>query len=181
LRVFAIVGAILVGALLIFIGAFGARWLSPEPGATQQSSPAAVVSGEVPAPKQQLDLDNLRELLAVLDSERRSQILDSEDNFKRFVDQETLNQAVLAAAYSNGAEQNQAIKVLMERAGQRVLVEAYLNEVVRRNLDTNFPSDAQVRQAFNNNPALFRTPKRMHRWQIIFALDNQGDGENKAI
>ncbi len=181
MRLLAIVGAVLLGALLIFLGAFGARWFVPPTG---DATPAVEIAAPTPpsppverAVARELDLESLRELLAVLDAGRKSQILDSKEVFEKFVMQETLNQAVLAAAYANGADNNESIRVLMERAGQRVLVEAYLNEVVRLNLDPNFPSEAQVREAFDQNPAVFRVPERMHLWQIFIALDEQADAD----
>jgi len=176
LRVLVIAGAILLGALLIFIGAFGARWLAPAEGDEQApitvtKTPLQLASSALV--KRELDLDAMRELLAVLDPERRNQVIDYSEIFEKFVKQETLNQAVLAGAYANGAESNEAIRVLMERAGQRVLVEAYLNQVVSLNLDRSFPSDAQVREAYDKNPQLFRLPQRMHLWQIFIALDQK--------
>lgn len=176
MRLLAIAGAVLLGALLIFVGAFGARWLAPDGDAGGDPAPVAV-SAAAPAAGETgaLDMTTVGQLLNVLDARRRQQILGSAENFERFVQQETINQAVLRAAYANGADDNEQIRVLMERAGQRVLVEAYLNEVVRRNLDPSFPSDAQVREAYENNQDAFRVPKRMHLWQIFIPLGADAD------
>ncbi len=180
MRVLAIGGAVLLGGLLIFIGAFGARWLDPaQSDADATNGKSAQTAAKLA--KSELDLQTMGELLDVLDAKRRSQILDSEEYFQKFVNQETLNQAVLAAAYANGAHNNDAIRVLMERAGQRVLVEAYLNQVVRLNFDPAFPSPEQVRGAFDANPTVFVVPKRMHLWQIFISLNPDADAEtNKA-
>lgn len=179
MRILAIAGAVLLGALLIFIGAFGARWLVPAEGTDAAPVALAPAADADPAAtvKAELDLELLRQLLAVLDPGRRGQIIDSKENFAKFVQQETLNQAVLKAAYANGANNNDAIKVLMERAGQRVLVEAYLNEVVRLNLDPAFPSAEQVREAYDKNPTVFRLPQRIHLWQIFLPLDAAADSD----
>ena len=169
MRYLAILGAVLLGALLIFLGAAGARYLAPAPppGTPLVSRDAAVEPGRHEA---RLDLQALRELLLVAGPAQREQILESEDNFAAFLRQEILNQAVLAAAYANGADRNEAIKTLMKRAGQRVLVEAYLNQVVQTNLDPAFPSDEQVREAYEKNPEAFRVPQRVHLWQIYIPL-----------
>ena len=176
MRFLAIVGAVLLGALLIFLGAFGARWLAPtDPGA---SAPAVLDKREPGAQtafEPSLDVQTLRELLNVAGEPQRTQIIDSKDNFAQFVRQETLNQAVLAAAYANGADRNEAIAMLMRRAGQRVLVEAYLNQVVQSNLDPAFPTEAQVREAYDKNPDAFRVPQRVHLWQIFVQLDPDAD------
>jgi peptidylprolyl isomerase len=179
MRLIPVLGAVALGALLILIGAFGARWLSP-PGTEcavelVETQVSAAPTAEFHA---HIDVAALGELLAVLPAQQRAQILDDEDNFARFVEQETVNQAVLAAAYANGADRNEAIGVLMQRAGQRVLAEAYLNQVVRGNLDPAFPSDEQVREAYDKNPDAFRVPRRMHIWQIFLPY---GEADDAAI
>lgn len=179
MRILAIIGALLLGALLIFVGAFGARWFgsSDAPAPEPVVSPPAAEAGVPDA----LDLRTVRELLLVVDAARRAEILGSPERFAQFVDQETLNQAVLRAAYANGADENEAIGVLMERAGQRVLAEAYLNQVVRVNLDPAFPTDDQVREAYDNNPDAFRLPERMHLWQIFVPLpETATEAERKS-
>ena len=128
-----------------------------------------------------LNLKLIRELLAVIDVNRRGKILDSAETFDQFVHQETLNQAVLTAAFANGADQNEAIGVLMARAAHRILAEAYLNQVVRLNLDRGFPTDDQVREAYDNNTDAFRIPERIHLWQIFMPLaDGASDDDFKA-
>ena len=178
MKVLAIAGAVLLGALLIFLGASGARYLAPaegDGGAVEVTPAAATTTPAVSSGT--LDLQTITELLAVLDANRRNQIIDSKENFEKFVTQETLNQSVLAAAYGNGADQNEAIRVLMERAGQRVLAEAYLNQVVRLNLPKDFPSEEQVREAYDKNPTVFRVPRRIHLWQIFLPLSPDADND----
>lgn len=178
MRIAAIIGAIVLGAALILLGAFGARWLNPASDAAVETVPAPDADTSTTIAPSALDRNTVRELLAVLDSQRRSQILESQEEFERFVAQETLNQAVLKAAYANGADQNEQIKVLMQRAGHKVLVDAYLNQVVRLNLDQDFPNDEQVREAYDKNQQAFRVPQRMHLWQIFIPL--AADAEDKA-
>lgn len=183
MRVLAVFGAVLLGGLLIFVGAFGARWFAPDSGqpGTPVVQPTAKGAGAGASIPSTLDLTSVRELLAVIEARRRLQILESAETFEQFVHQETLNQAVLTAAYANGADENEAIGVLMERAGQRVLADAYPNQVVRLNLDPDFPTDEQVREAYDKNPGAFQVPERMHMWQIFIPLQNgASDGDFKA-
>lgn len=175
MRTAAIVGSVILGAVLIGVGALGARWLAPgsaesvsrTPGGSASDGAPATVTG---APPVALDLESVRALLAVLDQAQRGQVLESKDTFAQFIKQETLNQSVLAAAAANGADKNAAIRTLMDRAGQRVLAETYLNQVVRTNLDPTFPTEAQVREAYDKNPDVFRVPERLHLWQIFIPL-----------
>ena len=183
MRILAVLGAVLLGGLLIFVGASGARWFALDDGTTGAPVVQATAEGlsASAATLTTLDLKSIRELLAVIEAQRRTQILNSGETFEQFVHQETLYQAVLTAAYANGADANEAIGVLMERAGQRVLAEAYLNQVVRLNLDPTFPTDARVREAYDKNPAAFQVPERMHLWQIFVPLqDGASDTDFKA-
>jgi hypothetical protein len=173
--------ALLLGALLIVAGGLGQRYLlgtAPAvPAPATEAKPATPMPARDAAPG--LDGKLLGEVLAIVDAPRRGEILASAEVFKRFVHQEALNQAVLKAAYANQADVNPQIKTLMERAGQRVLVETYLNQVVRANLDAKFPSDAEVREAYDKNPDAFRVPERVHLWQIFIPLDGRAD--DKAV
>ena len=183
MRILAVFGAVLLGGLLIFVGAFGARWFAPDATMTGRPvvEPTAKGATSSAGPASSFDLKSMRELLAVIDARRRHQILDSAETFAQFVHQETMNQAVLTAAYANNADEIAAIGVLMERAGQRVLAEAYLNQIVRLNLDPNFPTEAQVREAYDKNPGAFQVPERMHMWQIFIPLrEGAEDADFKA-
>ena len=182
--------ALLLGAVLIIAGALGQRYLMPPGMAPGNSAPAdkpaasaapAAAGDPKPAAGTALNAKLLGEVLSIIEAPRRSEILKSDEVFKQFVQQETLNQAVLKAAYANHADDNAQIKTVMERAAQRVLVESYLNQVVRVNLDPKFPSEAQVREAYDKNPDAFRVPERVHMWQIFIALDaTAADQEVKA-
>jgi peptidylprolyl isomerase len=177
LRLIAVFGAVICGALLLALGAAGSRWLMPPPASPQAVGGGPVAESAERTAVSPLEAATLGELLAVVDAPRREQILSSAEQFATFVRQETRNRAVLTAAYANQAERNPQLKVLMERAGQQVLAEAYLNQVVRVNLDPKFPSDAQVREAYDKNPEAFRVPERVHLWQIFFALGADASDE----
>lgn len=170
--------AVLLGALLLVVGALAQRWLltsgellSATPSTAAQTAKKSTDGAATTPAAAALDSGALATLLGIVDAANRSEILGSAELFKQFVQQETLNQAVLKAAAANKADQNPQIKTVMERAGQRVLVEAYLNQVVRVNLDPKFPSDAQVREAYDKHPEAFRTQERVHLWQIFIPLD----------
>ncbi len=171
MRILAIVGALLTGAALIIVGAGGAIWYTKS--STQEEAVPAVAeraaepNDPVRSGAEQIELETVRQLLALVDAERRAAVLESTENFSNFIEQERANQAVLTAAYANSADRNDAVSTLMLRASQKVLAEAYLTQVVRRNLDANFPSDEQTREFYATNKAAFRLPDRMHMWQIF--------------
>ena len=169
--------ALLLGASLVVVGALAQRWLlttvepgSAAPKSTVEATKTNAAGGKTPATGS-IDSEALGAVLGIVDAAQRQEILGSTELFKQFAQQETLNQAVLKAATANKADANPLIKTIMERAAQRVLVEAYLNQVVRVNLDPKFPSDTQLREAYDKNPDAFRTPERVHLWQIFIPLD----------
>ncbi len=190
MRILAIIGVLLMGALLIIVGAGGAMWYAkrvappdaaangaagssvPVPAATENPAPAKSGADEI---KQ----ETVRQLLALVDAERRAAILDSQEVFEKFVEQEKANQAVLAAAYANGADRNDAVATLMLRASQKVLAEAYLTQVVRRNLDADFPSEEQTSEFYEANKASFRLPDRVHLWQVFIPAAAESSDQAK--
>jgi parvulin-like peptidyl-prolyl isomerase len=187
LKNLSIPAALLLGAALLVVGALAQRWLlAPGQTLTAAAKSAAQAAkkptSDATAPAATaIDAETLAAVLGIVDTAQRKEILASAELFKQFAQQETLNQAVLKAATANKADENPQIKTVMERAGQRVLVEAYLNQVVRVNLDPKFPSDAQVREAYDKNPDAFRTPERIHLWQIFIPLDaGAGDKDVKV-
>ena len=173
MRIVPIFGALLLAALLIFVGATGALWYQnhvaqkPETG----TAPPAPAAASTPAARRSgadvIEMETLRELLALVDAQRRRAILDSRDIFERFIEQERANQAVLTAAYANAADRNEAVQTLMVRASQKVLAEAYLAQVVRQNLDADFPDETQAREYYDANRDAFRLPDRVHVWQVF--------------
>lgn len=169
MRILPIIAAALVGVLLIFVGAGGALWYTGrEAAAPEPVVEEAVETGSDPRRgAERIELDMLRDLLRLVEASRRDAILESADVFARFVEQERANQAVLTAAYANDADRNAAVATLMLRASQKVLAEAYLTQVVRRNLDDGFPTEAQTREYYDANAESFRLPDRVHLWQIF--------------
>ncbi len=82
MKVLPIAGAVLRGALLIFLGASGAHFLAPGDGEAGTVEVTSTEDDGTAAPSGSLDLQAISELLAVLDTNRRNQIIDSKENFE---------------------------------------------------------------------------------------------------
>jgi peptidylprolyl isomerase len=177
------VGAVMLACALVLVGAYGARWLDGRSHDFESTSLSAAQGSTTSesAASPEITPKLIEELLSVIDPRKRAEILGTAENFSAFVEQEEANQSVIAAAYANGANQNEAIKTLMERAGQRVLAEVYLNQVVRSNLDPDFPSEEQVREAYEKNPDAFVVPQRLHIWQIFLPLSEEADEAERQV
>lgn len=195
MRIFTIIGIALAGAALVAAGAGGAIWyVAQQPAPVPQPlKTAAAVSPPKPVPERQaprrgaavIELETLRQLLSLVDAPKREAVLKSPEIFSRFVEQERASQAVLTAAYENGADRNEAVAAVMLRASQKILAEAYLAQVVRRNLDPDFPSEAETRAFYDANPTAFKLPQRLHLWQIFIpageASTEQARNNAKAL
>ena len=181
MRISTVVGAVAAGALLMVAGAAVDRQRLPHAPAapTKVAKPAAPAA--TAATGAAVDPAQLRTLFDLLETAKRDEILGAPAQFQQFVHQENLTQSVVKAAAANKADPPPAMKQLMQRAAQRVLVESYLNQVVRLNLDPKFPSDVQIQEAYDNNPEAFRIPPRVHLWQIYIPLEaNASVDQSKA-
>lgn len=187
MRILPIIGTALAALLLIFVGAAGTFWYTKQASSAVAPALEAGPVAEEPEPTaaqtrtgaDQIDLGTLRELLALVDPARRDAILESADVFGRFIEQERANQAVLTAAYANSADRNEGVETLMLRASQKVLAEAYLTQVVRRNLDQGFPDDAQTLEFYEANLESFKLPDRVHVWQVFIPAPEDASKQAK--
>ncbi|MCC6202154.1 MAG: peptidylprolyl isomerase [Gammaproteobacteria bacterium] len=165
----ALFGAMTLGALLFIAGAGSAWWLGSK-RTDDATAPSAAKQESAVRTSAALARADLEQLLKLIDLRQRGAVLDSAEAFAAFVQQEAANQSVVRAAVANGAERNPLVAELMERAGLRVLAEVYLNQVVQANLASDFPNETQMREFFDANPERFRTPDRVHLWQIFLPV-----------
>lgn len=192
MRILPILAAGIIAVALISIGAAGAWWYaqqgsqtslatsdsaSGEPDATASPPTAGAKSVTNRTGASRIELDMLRQLLALVDAPRREKIVSSADVFAQFIEQERASQAVLTAAYANSADRNDAVETLMLRASQKVLAQAYLTQVVRRNLDTGFPNVEQTQAFYDANPDAFKLPNRVHLWQVFIPAGAQSSAQ----
>ncbi|MEX2353954.1 MAG: hypothetical protein WD709_07170, partial [Gammaproteobacteria bacterium] len=114
----------------------GVRTQSPETSPAVAPEAVAVDEGgsgaDVGTPE--LELEHIRRLLANVNAERRQALLDDAESFREFVRQEALNQSLLAAARSNGLQDEPDVQFLMERNANNVLREVYLNRLLMNNM-----------------------------------------------
>ncbi len=150
-----------------------------QPTVVAAAAPAAPAAVAEPVRAEPPNYGDVEKLLSALNLQERGALLADADKFKQFIDNETNLRSVLAAAEVNRLHENAAMRVLMERAAQRVLAEAYLNQLVRTNMKAGFPTDADIRQYYDQNSASFEIPQRVHLWQIYWAA--QADANAAAL
>lgn len=187
MRILPILATGLIAAALISVGAAGTWWYAQqgsqvsleasEAESIASSATTVTTSDANRTGASRIELDMLRQLLALVDATRREQILQSADVFAQFIEQERASQAVLTAAYANAADRNDAVETLMLRASQKVLAQAYLTQVVRRNLDSGFPNEAQTRAFYDANLDGYKLPNRVHLWQVFIPAGAQSSAQ----
>ncbi|MDZ7736354.1 MAG: peptidylprolyl isomerase [Gammaproteobacteria bacterium] len=129
-----------------------------EPGQAKQQTPA------------KLRLEDIERVLANAEAGQRRQVLDDAELFRRFVEQEATNRSLKAAAMANDMHENDDIRFLMKRAGDNVLRETYINRLMQDQLPEDFPSEAQVRQFYEDNPDRFTVKERLQVWQVFLPV-----------
>ncbi|MGD9601110.1 MAG: peptidyl-prolyl cis-trans isomerase [Gammaproteobacteria bacterium] len=138
----------------------------------------AVPSATVMAPPQALTQDAIEALLQGAEPAERARLLASDEAFAEFVEQEARNQAIVRSAYAKALDADPAVAVLMRRAGQRVLAEAHLREIIAAQGAALAPTPEQARAYYEAHPDEFRLPERVHLWQIFLPATSSTERQN---
>lgn len=166
---------VVIGALVANRFGPGAAGSASAPAPATAGAPAApanAVAGAGPGPMfgepAAVGLEDIRGLLAFLPPAQGKAVVEDPTAFKRFVDGEGALRSLIAAARANNLQNNPTIAGLMRRQGERILVETYLSELVRKTLGADFPKPEQVRKIFDDNRDKFAVPDQVHVWQIFW-------------
>jgi len=145
---------------------------SPTAAPATAKAPDAPVRGglELDLETAAIDGDTMQRLVGTLAPANRKAVLESADNFTAIATREAERRSVLAAAAANGLDEDPTIELLMQRAAEQVLADAYLTQVVRGNLDPEFPRPEQVEAYYAENADRFSIPGRVHLWQIFLSV-----------
>ena len=131
------------------------------------------------ASNEQIDLDYVSLLIANMNTQERTKVLEDPNLFKQVIESEANNRSTVSAAIANKLAQDRNVEFLMRRGAENILREAYLNRLVVNKLPKDFPSDEQVKEYFESNKEQFVVPERLHVWQIFFKKSE--NAEKKEI
>lgn len=115
----------------------------------------------------ELRTDELKGLIDGLGAEAKAQLAANPGELTRIVRGELLRKALAAEARSKGWDKRPEIVVQMERAREQVLVSSYMNGIAKP--ADNYPSETEVRAAYDQSQNAFVTP-RQYRLSQIFVL-----------
>jgi len=128
-------------------------------------------------PGVELQYQDVQQILANIDVNRRKALLDKEDTFHQFIQQEEGNLSVLQAAKVNKVDQDQNTVFLMQIAADRVVRESYISKLMAEKFPADFPTDDQIKEFYEKNKDKFVLGERVHVWQIFLKID---EGMDKA-
>lgn len=138
--------------------------LASLPALANDKLPAGVVAkmGDI-----ELKAEELRPLVDSLPPEIRAQLAQNPAELQRVVRTEMLRKALAAEARGKGWDKRPEVTAQMERAREQALVETYMNNLSRP--PESFPSEAEIKAAYDQGQAAFAVPKQ-YRLSQIFVL-----------
>lgn len=113
---------------------------------------------------EELKVSDVRKLLAAQPESVRAQLLASPAALERAVRTELFRRVLLAEARAKGWDRKPEAGERMERAREQALVSAYVDDLASP--EPGYPSDAELRAAYEANKAEFTVPKRYRVAQI---------------
>ena len=120
--------------------------------------------------KQILDFEHITLLVANMNKNERDRVLSDQDLFKQVIESEANNRSALMAAANNELNQHPNVKFMMQRNSENMLLEFYLNLLIKRKLPENFPSNEQIISYYDSNKETqFTFPLRVRIWQIFLS------------
>jgi hypothetical protein len=121
----------------------------------------------------ELKTDELRPLVEELPPEAKAQLAQNPSELQRVVRAEVIRKALAFEARGKGWDKRPEVVVQMERARDQALVEAYMNNLARP--PEAFPSEAEIKTAYDQGQAAFAVPKQYRISQIFVLAPPEAD------
>ncbi len=119
---------------------------------------------------------DVRRIIDAQPPEVRKQIAGGIPELDRLVRNELVRQALLAEAKAKGLDKKPDVVLIMDRAREQALLQVYMNDVARP--PANFPSEEDVKQAYEANKAQLAVPAQFELAQIFVSSP---EGADKAV
>lgn len=115
----------------------------------------------------------VRRMLDAQPAQVKKQVAGAIGDLDRLVRSELIRQALLNEAKAKGVDKKPDVALMMERARDQALLQAYMTEIARP--PSGFPSDEDIKQAYENNKAALAMPAEFNLAQIFVALPENAD------
>ena len=117
-----------------------------------------------------LDFEHITLLVANMNANERERVLADQNLFKQVIESEANNRSALMSAANNQLNQHPNVEFMMERNANNMLLEFYLNLLIKRKLPEEFPSNEQILAYYESNKETqFTFPLRARIWQIFLS------------
>jgi parvulin-like peptidyl-prolyl isomerase len=156
-----------VGITAIALAISYQQGLLPVQGTSAQNIQEDWAQGATGSADLSINFDSLRLLFANVAPNQRAALLDDEAAFGEFVKSIASQKSLLAAAKSNNLDQEPNINFLMRRSAENTLMELYLNRLISNKIPTDFPTEEQISEYFENNKDNLVVEERVSVWQIF--------------
>jgi len=120
----------------------------------------------------------LRQLLENQTPELRQQVQADPQALERLIRVEIMRRGVLEEAKQKAWDKTPEVSRQIEAARNQVIVTSYLNNQVRPAAD--YPSEAELKTAYDANKALLKSPAEYHISQIFIAVADGADKQTEA-
>jgi peptidylprolyl isomerase len=121
----------------------------------------------------ELKTAEVRRIIDAQPAQVKKQVSGAISDLDRLVRSELIRQALLNEAKAKGVDKKPDVAVMMERARDQALLQAYMSEVARP--PSGFPSDEDIKQAYESNKAALAVPAEFNLAQIFVALPDTAD------
>ena len=120
--------------------------------------------------EQVLDFEHISLLVTNMNTNEREKILSDQQLFKQVIENEANNRSAIIAAVNNQLNEHPNVKFMMKRNAENMLLEFYLNLLVKRKLPQEFPSNEEMIAYYESNKETqFTFPLRARIWQIFLS------------
>ena len=127
----------------------------------------------------ELRQSQVKSLLNDFDEATRKQLLADPEAINLLVRKEVIRMSVTREALDKQWDKRPEIQSQLDHAREQVIVTSYLNSIARP--ASEFPSEAEIKQAYEAGKNSLATPAQYHIAQIYFAkANNSGDQESVA-
>lgn len=109
--------------------------------------------------------EELKALLDTLPAEAKAQLASAPQELNRIIRTEVLRRSLAVEARSKGWDKRPEVAVQMDRARDQALVSSYMNSIARP--PDSYPSDADVKAAYDQSAASFVIPRQFRLSQIF--------------
>lgn len=127
---------------------------------------------------EKVGLEELQFVVGSLDEAQQKKLLEDQELFSKFLDQEQKRKSLLFAAQKSGVRKGSVDEYLIRRQAEQLLINHYIRERLKSR-NENYPSEEQVRSYYDNNKDSFFLEERVQISQIF--LPQAADSSDQDV